>query len=61
MIDVLQEHDIHSRELLNKLKCMGISERTVNSVKKELGITSYKKDGIWFWHLENSAHNIGGL
>ncbi len=28
-----------------------ISERTLMSVKKELGIRSVKKDGIWYWQL----------
>ena len=32
---------------------MGISARTANEVKSELGVTSYRKDGTWYWHLDN--------
>lgn len=59
IIEVLQEHDVYSKELINKLKCMGVSERTVNTVKKELGVSSYKKEGLWFWHLETIASSLG--
>ena len=53
VIEMLEERDTHSKDLFNKLKCMGVSERTANTVKKELGISSYKKDGVWFWHMDH--------
>lgn len=28
-----------------------ISERTLLAVKKEMGIRSFKKDGVWYWQL----------
>lgn len=52
VLEMLCEQDAHSTDILSKLKLMGISERTINSAKKELGVTSYRKNGCWFWHLE---------
>lgn len=51
--EMLSAKDVPSRDILNKLKLMGISERTINTAKKELGVTSYRKDGFWFWRLGN--------
>ena len=42
----------HSSIILNKLKLMGISERTIHSAKKEVGVQSYRSDGVWYWHLD---------
>ena len=49
--DVLYEHDVLSAEIIQKLKIMNISERTINTAKKSLGIVSYRKDGVWYWRL----------
>ena len=49
--EMLEESDIRSKDILKKLKVMGISERTSNEAKRRLGITSYRKDGVWYWHL----------
>ena len=56
VFEMLCEQDTRSRDILNKLKLMGISERTINTAKKELGVTSYRKDGAWFWHLEEQSN-----
>ena len=47
------EQNTRSRDIFNKLQVMGISERTINTAKKELGVTSYRKEGAWFWHLDD--------
>lgn len=52
LLDMLTVQDAPSKEIYKKMKFMGISDRTANTVKKELGITSYKQDGIWYWRLE---------
>lgn len=49
--DVLCHHDVMSSEIIRKLKLMAISERTISTAKKSLGIVSYRKDGVWFWRL----------
>lgn len=59
VLEVLSEQDAHSTDVINKLKVMGISERTINTAKKELGVISYRKDGAWFWHLEEDSTTLG--
>lgn len=53
--EMLCEQDIASKDILNKLKLMGISERTINTAKKQLGVSSYRKEGAWFWHLDDRS------
>lgn len=55
VLEMLCDQDIYSRDILDKLKLMGMSERTINTAKKELGVTSYRKDGAWFWHLDDRS------
>ncbi|MBR6172402.1 MAG: AAA family ATPase [Eubacterium sp.] len=57
--ELLDEQDIRSIDVLNKLKILGISERTAHSVKKQMGVTSYKKDNVWYWHLEDQPCKEG--
>lgn len=52
VLEMLGEHDAHTTDIINKLKLMGISERTIHSAKKELGVQSYRSDGVWYWHLD---------
>ena len=51
--ELLEERDMRSSDMFQKLQLMGISKRTASSIKKVMGITSYKKDGVWFWHLDD--------
>ena len=51
MKDVLSANDVMSSHIMRKLKLMDVSPRTINKVKKELGIESYRRDGSWYWHL----------
>ncbi len=51
--DMLEYRDVRSVEILRKLEIMGISERTIQIAKKQLGVTSYRVKGVWFWHLED--------
>ena len=55
--DVLFEHDAMSTDIMKKLKILDISERTINTAKKNLGIISYRKDGVWYWRLPNERGN----
>jgi len=55
--EMLEESDVRSKDILKKLKVMGISERTSNAAKRCLGITSYRKDGVWYWHLEEARNS----
>ena len=58
--EVLGENDAGSAEIVNKLKMMGVSPRTIYTAKRELGITSYRKDSAWFWHYDGKPSAEGG-
>ncbi len=58
--ETLEEHDAGSAEIVNKLKMMGVSERTIYTAKRELGIISYRKDSAWFWHYNGKPGAEGG-
>ena len=55
ILEMLSEQDTHSSIILNKLKIRGISERTIHSAKKEVGVQSYRSDGVWYWHLDDPS------
>ena len=57
MKDVLSANDVMSSHIMRKLKLMDVSPRTINKVKKELGIESYRRDGSWYWHLPVGSNN----
>lgn len=54
--NMLEFRDVRSVEILNKLQIMGVSERTIQLAKKQLGVTSYRVKGAWFWHLEDTSY-----
>ena len=49
--EMLSEKDELSSDMIRKLKLMDVSERTIQTAKKKLGIRSYRKDGAWYWQL----------
>ena len=53
--EALSEEDLHSTSVIAKLKGIGISERTAVVAKKELGVSSYRKEGMWFWHYDQQS------
>lgn len=57
IVEILNEQDTYSADIVKKLKALGISERTIQTVKKELGITSYRKNGVWLWHLSDDTNS----
>ena len=58
LTELLNEQDAYSTDILKKFETMGISERTIHTVKKELGITSYRKGGVWLWHLNDDTDSL---
>lgn len=42
---------IPAEDVLSRAKAMGISERTLMIAKKNLGVTSEKHGGQWYWRL----------
>ena len=39
----------------NKLVSWNLSERTLQTAKKELGVRSVRKGGVWYWELPNDC------
>lgn len=44
--------------ILQKIQELGVSERTLYSPKKEPGIKSFRKKGVWYWQLPDTYTNI---
>jgi len=51
---MLSAEDVPSAEIIRRMSCYGIGERTVRSAYKELGAKAYRKDGIWLWRLNKT-------
>ena len=49
----LRDKDMLAKEIHIILKEHGIGNKTMQQTKQELGITSYRKDRKWFWHMDN--------
>ncbi len=48
---MLSVDDDASKDVIAKIKKMGIGERTVRSAVKEIGVYAYRKDNAWYWHM----------
>ena len=59
LLDLLKEEDKLGSWIYEQMAVIGISERTVKSVKKSLGIMSYKKNNKWYWSLPEGDCVIG--
>lgn len=55
--EMLEYSDLPSKDILHRLKLSGISERTANKAKSELSIFSCRKNGIWYWSLDNNSQD----
>lgn len=58
IINMLEYGELSSGVILQKIQELGVSERTLYSLKKELGIKSFRKKGIWYWQLPDTDENI---
>ena len=58
--EVLEEGDVSSADIVHKLKLMDVSERTIQSAKKKLGVKSYRQNGAWYWRLPNGNDYYNG-
>lgn len=51
--NILEEHErFPSKEIYERGKQLGISQRTLENVKQELGIKALKEGNNWFWSLK---------
>ncbi len=48
---ILADTDVPSIQIFKMMNQIGISRRTVQEAKKELGIQAYKKGNAWYWHM----------
>ena len=48
----LRNEDMTFTEIMKRFEKIGISQRTVSSAKKEIGVRSVKTADGWLWHLE---------
>ena len=48
---MLSAEDVKSADAFSKLNWLGISERTIRSAQKELGIEAYRRSNVWYLHL----------
>lgn len=52
LIKALNYHDVTAVEIHRMLEKHGICSKTIQQTKKDLGITSYRSNRRWYWHLE---------
>lgn len=48
---LLSGRDLSAATALERMQAIGVSERTVRTIVKELGVDSYRKDNAWYWRL----------
>ena len=49
LIDLLSSGSVAASQMDELLEAEGISKRTANRAKKELGIKSVQRGGQWYW------------
>jgi len=55
LAEYLLQGEAASTDVFHKMQEIGISERTLYTIKKQLGIKSHRKNGIWYWKLPDSS------
>lgn len=54
LIQLLEGGDKPAKDIYDTLAEMGIGSRTVEKVKKELNIKTYRTGGCWYWKLQST-------
>lgn len=57
--EILSQGDVKSKEMYARLSREGISHRTAEDTKKEIGIHCYRKMRQWYWSLQTGGGEIG--
>ena len=55
---MLSVEDVPSAEIIRRMDRIGIKERTIRTVQKEIGIEAYRKQGIWYWHMPEPEEEV---
>lgn len=58
LTNMLEFGELSSGIVIQKILELGVSERTLYTLKKELGIKSFRRKGIWYWQLPNTDDGI---
>ena len=54
LISALMQGEVSQQSILERAIALGISKRTLDQVKKSLGVQSKKRQGCWYWYLPES-------
>lgn len=54
LTNMLEYGELTSGVIIQKIQDLGVSERTLYTLKKELGIKSFRRNGVWYWQLSNA-------
>ena len=57
--EILSQGDVRSKDMYARLSREGISHRTAEDTKKEIGIHCYRKMRQWYWSLQSRGGEIG--
>ena len=58
--ELLEEGPRDSKDMLDQLSLLGVSRRTIMTVKSILGIQSKRVEGTWIWCLPETESSIDG-
>lgn len=51
--NILYDGDVLATDIMESMKQQGISVKTARNAQKELGVVSYKKGNVWYWHMDD--------
>ena len=51
---ILSTGELPATEIMDKMKEYGISERTIRTASKDIGVVTYKSENRWYWKLEDN-------
>ena len=60
MVQLLQDNDVPAKEVYAALAAVGVGSRTVEKVKKELRIRTYRSGSCWYWNLPKIRREVEG-
>ena len=55
---MLMGGELSGRFVIEHIKEIGISERTIRSVARRIGIKPFRKGSIWYWKLESNSKSL---
>ena len=56
---MLSSEDLSAKDIFSRMEKIGIGERTVRDAKKDISVTAYKKNNVWYWTISNAQSKKG--